>query len=171
MGTEFFLCPGLGFVPSPAWVPIHFLPSVGVNNNDIQLALCNYLLTQQGPALIGSSKTCTCVCVWWECEMSHWRSSPFAPLESNVFGEWGMAQRVFGGPTELICFHIHCCLLTLTEMCLPVDYYQLFIPSGPGRATMFVRCSEAGVSAQLARYSPPPRISHCPPSNEKSTLR
>lgn len=47
-------------------VSIHFLPSVGVNNNDIQLALCNDLLTQQGPGiewLIKNMQECVSVCV------------------------------------------------------------------------------------------------------------
>lgn len=51
---------------------LHSLPFIRANNNDIQLALCNYLFTQRVLMLIGSSKMCMRVCVWWECEISHW---------------------------------------------------------------------------------------------------
>lgn len=152
----------LDLSPLPC-VPIHFLPSVGVNNNDIQLALSNYLLTQQGPALIGSSKVCTSVARVCVCDGNvkcHDEGAPLL-LSSQAFREKaGTTRRGF--QSAPICFHVGCCLLTLTGMCLLVDYYQLCIPSGPGRATVFVRCSEAGLSAQPARCC----ISHCPTSNE-----
>lgn len=82
---------------------------------------------------------------------------------------------------------------THSHMCLPIDHYQLFFPSGPGKVTVSVRCSEAGISTDVLQtrthtaslvkvlihacvfvcahifpvciLSPPSCINHCPPSN------
>lgn len=58
-------------VLSSALLPSTFSPSSGTNNNDIQLAICNYLFTQRGLMLIDSSKMCMCVCEWDENVKSH----------------------------------------------------------------------------------------------------
>lgn len=97
--------------------------------------------------------------------------------------------------------HRHCCLLKYkhthkhSHTFLPIDHYQLFFPSGPGKVAIFLRCSEAGISTKVSQtvthtinlvmvlfvhicvfacarsvwvcmLSPPPCINHCPPSNE-----
>lgn len=108
-----------------------------------------------------------CMCVW---PMGMWNVTLRLPLCSfgvkHSGGEGGTARRGSWRGNGADLLPRSCCLLTLPGMCLPVDYYQLFFPAGPGRVTVFVRCSEASVFAQLARCSPPTCISHCPPSNE-----
>lgn len=41
--------------------------------------------------------------------------------------------------------------LTHSHMCLPIDHYQLFFPSGPGKVAVSIRCSEAGISTEVSQ--------------------
>lgn len=95
-------------------------------------------------------------------------------------------------PQELLFTYVHSDTHTQSHMNLPIDHYQLFFPSGPGKATVSVRCSEAGIytdvlwtckhtaslvkvlvdacvfvcahSYPVCMLSPPPCINHCPPA-------
>ena len=169
---------------SPSWTavcpPLHLLPFVSANNNDIQLALSNYLFTQRGRMLVRNTHACTsvcvcvcvCVCVWWEWENLTliWNlftcfSFPMAALlicsrlqclcvflllrEEGWGFSNGTSMGARTGTAVYLCTHTH----THSHMCLPIDHYQLFLPSGPGKVAVPLRCSEAAISTNTHMHA------------------
>lgn len=47
--------------------------------------------------------------------------------------------------------HAYTLAYTHSHMFLPIDHYQLFFPSGPGKVARSLRCSEAGISTEVSQ--------------------